>query len=138
SDEYPFVAPILRADDGSIYVDALLLKPENIGRVFSLARTYFIVDMEVPSAYVAFLKELLPSKPKAELYTMLGLQKQGKTLFFRDLIEHMKHSSDTFVVAPGAKGMVMAVFTLPSFPYVFKVIRDWFEPPKNTDRRSIQ
>jgi isocitrate dehydrogenase kinase/phosphatase len=69
---------------------------------------------------------------------MLGLQKQGKTLFFRDLMEHMKHSSDTFVVAPGAKGMVMAVFTLPSFPYVFKVIRDWFEPPKDTDRRRVQ
>ena len=34
--------------------------------------------------------------------------------------------------------MVMAVFTCPSFPYVFKVIRDWFEPPKDTDRRSVQ
>jgi isocitrate dehydrogenase kinase/phosphatase len=136
--DVPFVAPLTRADDGSVVVDTLLLKPENIGRVFSLARSYFMVDMEVPSAYVEFLKAVLPSKPKAELYTMIGLQKQGKTLFFRDLVEHTRHSSDRFVVAPGAKGMVMAVFTLPSFPYVFKVIRDWFEPPKDTDRKSVQ
>jgi isocitrate dehydrogenase kinase/phosphatase len=138
SEEYPFVVPILRADDGSIYVDALLLKAENIGRVLSLARAYFMVAMEVPSAYVTFLKEILPSKPKAELYTLLGLQKQGKTLFFRDLIEHMKHSTDTFIPAPGTKGLVMTVFTLPSFPYVFKVIRDWFEPPKQSDRRRVK
>jgi isocitrate dehydrogenase kinase/phosphatase len=136
--EYPFVVPLLKADDGSIVVDSLLLKPENIGRVFSLARAYFMVDMEVPSAYVEFLESILPTKPKAELYTMLGLQKQGKTLFYRDLIEHMKHSTDTFVNAPGVRGAVMAVFTLPSFPYVFKIIRDWFDPPKDSDPRRVK
>ncbi len=134
----PFVVPLLRTERGEIYVDTLLLKPENIGRVFSLARSYFLVDMEVPSAYVTFLRSVLPSKPQAELYTVLGLQKQGKTLFYRDLAHHMRHSSDTFVVAPGTRGMVMAVFTCPSFPYVFKVIRDWFEAPKDTDRRTVQ
>jgi isocitrate dehydrogenase kinase/phosphatase len=138
SEIHPFVMPLLKDERGAIYVDALLLKAENIGRVFSLARAYFMVDMEVPSAYVAFLQTILPSKPKAEFYTMLGLQKQGKTLFFRDLMEHMKHSTDTFVTAPGTKGLVMVVFTCPSFPYVFKVIRDWFEPPKQGDRRRVK
>jgi isocitrate dehydrogenase kinase/phosphatase len=135
---YPLVMPLLKDEKGAIYVDALLLKPENNGRVFSLARAYFMVDMEVPSAYVAFLQTILPSKPKAEFYTMIGLQKQGKTHFFRDLMEHMKHSTDTFVTAPGTKGLVMVVFMCPSFPYVFKVIRDWFEPPKQGDRRRVQ
>ena len=135
---FPLVMPLLKDESGAIYVDALLLKPENIGRVFSLARAYFMVDMEVPSAYVAFLQTILPSKPKAEFYTMIGLQKQGKTHFFRDFMEHMKHSTDTFVPAPGTKGLVMVVFTCPSFPYVFKVIRDWFEPPKQGDRRRVQ
>ncbi len=138
SEIYPFVMPLLKDERGAIYVDALLLKAENIGRVFSLARSYFMVDMEVPSAYVAFLQTILPSKPKAEFYTMLGLQKQGKTHFYRDLIEHMKHSTDTFAAAPGTKGLVMVVFTCPSFPYVFKVIRDWFEPPKQGDRRRVK
>jgi isocitrate dehydrogenase kinase/phosphatase len=34
--------------------------------------------------------------------------------------------------------MVMLVFTLPSYPYVFKVIRDWFAPPKDTDRAQVE
>jgi isocitrate dehydrogenase kinase/phosphatase len=69
---------------------------------------------------------------------MLGLGKQGKTLFFRDLEQHLRRSTDTFVLAEGTKGMVMVVFTLPSFPYVFKIIRDWFAPPKDTDRKSVE
>jgi isocitrate dehydrogenase kinase/phosphatase len=138
TDELPFLAPLRRNDDGTLYVDTLLMKPEHIGRVFSLARSYFMVDMEVPSAYVAFLQTILPSKPKAELYTMLGLQKQGKTLFYRDLMEHMRHSSDRFGPPAGTPGMVMAVFTMPSFAYVFKVIRDWYEFPKDTDRETVK
>ena len=31
----------------------------------------------------------------------------------------------------------MLVFTLPSFPYVFKVIRDRFAPPKEIDRQTV-
>ena len=138
TDTHPFVAALLRNDDGTVYVDALLLRRENVGRVFSLARSYFMVDMEVPSAYVTFLQSMLPTKPKAELYTLLGLQKQGKTLFYRDLIEHMRHSNDRFGAAPGTRGMVMAVFSMPSFAYVFKVIRDWFEPPKDSDRETVK
>ncbi len=132
--------PLLKDDNdgGRIYVDTILLDALAVGRVFSLGRSYVMVDMEVPSAYVEFLASLAPSKPKAELYTLLGLQKQGKTLFFRDLQAHLRHSTDTFVLAPGTKGMVMLVFTLPSYPYVFKVIRDTFEPPKDTDRETVE
>jgi isocitrate dehydrogenase kinase/phosphatase len=79
----------------------------------------------------------MPKKPRAELYMAVGLAKQGKTLFYRDLHYHLKHSTDRFTVAPGIKGMVMLVFTLPSFPYVFKVIRDRFAPPKDIDRDTV-
>ena len=34
--------------------------------------------------------------------------------------------------------MVMLVFTLPSFPYVFKIIKDRFEPPKETNRQLVK
>jgi len=68
----------------------------------------------------------------------VGLAKQGKTLFYRDLHYHLKHSTDRFVEAPGIKGMVMLVFTLPSFPYVFKLIRDRFAPPKDIDRQTVK
>jgi len=135
---FPVVVPLLQDGEGKVYVDTLLLDSQEVGRVFTLGRAYFMVDMEVPSAFVDFLASIAPTKPKAELYTLTGLQKQGKTLFFRDLQQHLRHSSDTFVLAPGTKGMVMLVFTLPSYPYVFKVIRDWFEPPKDTDRKIVE
>jgi isocitrate dehydrogenase kinase/phosphatase len=94
--------------------------------------------MEVPSAYVGFLQASLRDKSTAELYTMLGLQKQGKTLFYRDFLHHLRHSTDRLAVAPGIEGLVMSVFTLPSYPYVFKVIRDRIAASKNTDRAQVK
>ncbi|NLD69462.1 MAG: bifunctional isocitrate dehydrogenase kinase/phosphatase [Limnobacter sp.] len=120
----PFSIPILRNSQGRLYLDALLTGSERIEALFNFSRAYFMVDMDVPAAYVRFLKTLMPTKPEAELYTMLGLAKQGKNLFYRDLLQHLHNSHDRFVVAPGIRGLVMLVFTLPSFPYVFKVIRD--------------
>jgi isocitrate dehydrogenase kinase/phosphatase len=138
SEEVPFAVPILQNERGELYVDTLLLDADQLIILFSFARAYFFVDMEVPAAYVSFLRQLMPRKPRAEMYMAVGLAKQGKTLFYRDLFYHLKHSSDLFTVAPGIKGMVMLVFTLPSFPYVFKVIRDRFAPPKEMDRQTVK
>ncbi|HVB48401.1 MAG TPA: bifunctional isocitrate dehydrogenase kinase/phosphatase [Burkholderiales bacterium] len=136
--EFPFAVPVLQNERRELYLDALLLDPDQLLLLFSFARAYFFVDMEVPAAYVSFLRNLMPKKPRAELYTAVGLQKQGKTLFYRDLHYHLRHSTDDFVPAPGIKGMVMLVFTLPSFPYVFKLIRDSFAPPKEMDRQTVK
>ncbi len=136
--ELAFAVPILQNERRQLYLDALLLDPGQMVVLFSFARAYFFVDMEVPAATVSFLRTLMPKKPRAELYNSVGLAKQGKTLFYRDLFYHLKHSTDNFVVAPGIKGMVMLVFTLPSFPYVFKVIRDNFAPPKEMDRQTVK
>jgi len=136
--EVPFAVPILRNAKGELYVDALLLDADQLIVLFSFARAYFFVDMEVPAAYVSFLRWLMPKKPRAELYMSVGLAKQGKTLFYRDLHYHLRHSTDRFVIAPGIAGLVMLVFTLPSFPFVFKVIRDRFAPPKDIDRQTVK
>jgi isocitrate dehydrogenase kinase/phosphatase len=120
----PFAIPILRDERGQLYLDTVLFGTERIEALFNFSRAYFMVDMETPSAYVRFLQTLMPTKPQSELYTMLGLHKQGKTLFYRDLLQHLSHSTDRFVVAPGIAGLVMGVFTLPSFPFVFKFIKD--------------
>jgi isocitrate dehydrogenase kinase/phosphatase len=136
--ELPFAVPILQNERGELYLDALLMGESQLLVLFSFARAYFFVDMEVPAAYVSFLRWLMPRKPRAELYMAVGLAKQGKTLFYRDLHYHLKHSTDRFVVAPGIKGLVMLVFTLPSFPYVFKVIRDRFAPPKDIDHQTVK
>ncbi|WP_322056733.1 bifunctional isocitrate dehydrogenase kinase/phosphatase [Paraburkholderia sp. J63] len=134
----PFVLPIRHTDDGKLALDTVLLRLDELLIMFSFSHSYFLVDMGVPSAYVAFLRTIMPRKAKGEIYTSLGLQKQGKNLFYRDLLHHLKHSSDQFIAAPGIRGMVMIVFTLPSFPYVFKVIKDSFPAPKETTREQVE
>jgi len=147
--ETPLALPILHKPEdegvpgapgasGRLVVDAALFGEDELLMIFSYARAYFMVDMEVPSAYVQFLRSLMPRKPRAELYNALGLQKHGKNLFYRDFMRHLRHSSDQFRIAPGIKGMVMLVFDLPSFPYVFKVIKDFYPPQKDTTREQIQ
>jgi len=136
--EYPFTIPVLHDENGRLFIDTVLLDAWRIGLLFSLSRAYFMVDMEVPSGYVQFLRSILPNKPRSELYIMLGLGKQGKTMFFRDLIYHLRHSEDKFIMAPGIRGLVMLVFTLPSYPYVFKLIKDVFGSSKNMDRATVK
>ena len=107
--EIPLALPILHksrdgevhgADDGKLVIDAALFGEDELLMIFSYARAYFMVDMEVPSAYVRFLRGLMPRKPRAELYNSLGLQKHGKNLFYRDFKHHLRHSSDKFRIAP--------------------------------------
>jgi isocitrate dehydrogenase kinase/phosphatase len=136
--ETPFAIPVLHDAEGRLYLDTILLDAESIAILFSLSRSYFMVDMEVPSGYVQFLQSLMPTKPRSELYTALGFVKQGKTMFFRDFLHHLRHSEDLFVEAPGTPGQVMHVFTLPSYPYVLKVIKDRFGPTKTLDRETVK
>jgi isocitrate dehydrogenase kinase/phosphatase len=142
--EYPFALPILHAvpaGEGAsprLVIDAALFGEDDLLILFSFARAYFMVDMEIPSAYVQFLRSMMPRKPRNEIYNALGLAKQGKTLFYRDFLHHLRHSSDKFRIAPGIKGMVMLVFDLPSFPYVFKLIKDYYPPQKDTTREQIK
>ncbi|HEX7643726.1 MAG TPA: bifunctional isocitrate dehydrogenase kinase/phosphatase [Burkholderiaceae bacterium] len=138
SRQYPFIVPILHNRKGELVLDTVIFDPVTIVVLFSFTRAYFMVDMEVPSAYVEFLRSMLPNKPRSEIYTVIGLQKLGKTLFYRDYLHHLRHSSDRFEAAPGIRGLVMVVFALPSFPYVFKVIKDSFPPPKETTKELVK
>lgn len=132
------VLPLLKDDQQKVFVDAALMRDKDVSIVFSFSRAYFMVDMEVPSAYVNFLLSIMPGKSPVDLYAMLGLQKQAKTLFYREMQYHLGHSKDNFQIAPGARGMVMLVFALPSFPFVFKLIRDFFDPPKTSSREDVR
>ena len=137
-DSQPFVIPILLNDDRQLYVDIILTEADDLALIFSFTHAYFMVNTTVPSGLVTFLQSILPGKTRADLYTSIGFQKQGKTLFYREFLHHLEHSTDKLITAPGIKGMVMSVFTLPSYPYVFKVIKDHFAPPKTTDRATVK
>ena len=134
----PFVIPVLNNERGCVYVDTLLMDGDDIANLFSFARAYFMVETNTPAAVVHFLNRMLPTKIKSDLYTSIGLQKQGKSEFYRDFLHHLAHSTDQLEIAPGVKGMVMTVFTMPSYPYVFKVINDYFPPPKEVDRETVK
>ncbi|MFC4654918.1 bifunctional isocitrate dehydrogenase kinase/phosphatase [Rheinheimera marina] len=136
--QQPFIIPLLHQGKDGVCVDTLITDAQQMSIIFGFSRAYFMVEMTVPSALVHFLRELLPHKTLAELYSSVGLHKQGKTEFYRELLQHLTKSSDHFVAAPGIRGMVMMVFTLPSFPYVFKVIRDRFAETKQFDRATVK
>lgn len=134
----PFIVSVLNNEKGGLYIDALLTNSEDMAVVFGFARAYFFVDCIHPYALVNFLQRLIPHKTTADLYSAIGFHKQGKTQFYRDFLNHLDNSDDKLMLAPGIKGMVMSVFTLPSYPYVFKIIKDKFSPSKNMTRADVK
>jgi isocitrate dehydrogenase kinase/phosphatase len=121
----------------SVQIDAVMLSRADVGSLFGYARSYFHVDLPVVSAAITLLRSFMPRKPVDELYTVLGRAKQGKTERYFALQRHLDKSIDSFVHAPGERGLVMIVFTLPSHDLVFKVIRDNFGAPKTTTRAEV-
>jgi isocitrate dehydrogenase kinase/phosphatase len=133
----PLVLPVVPGPRGLV-VDAALLAEADVSVVFSFTRSYFHVDVSRPAETIAFLRSLMPVKPVSELYNALGHNKHGKTELYRELQRHLARTDERFERARGARGMVMEVFTLPSFDVVFKVIRDDFAPPKQTTPDEVR
>lgn len=134
---HPFVIPLLHEENG-IYADALLLQYNDVSSIFSYNRTYFLVDTDIASEMVDFMRTILPTKSLGELYNSIGFEKHGKTVLYRDFLRHLDRSVDKFCIAPGIKGMVMSVFHLPSYPMVFKVIKDRFPAPKDVTEQQVK
>ncbi|HET7039538.1 MAG TPA: bifunctional isocitrate dehydrogenase kinase/phosphatase [Gemmatimonadales bacterium] len=133
----PLVLAIVHGPDG-VEVDAALLAESDVSVVFSFTRSYFHADVPRPAEVTEFLRSLMPVKPLSELYNALGHNKHGKTELYREVRRHLARTDERFEQAAGARGTVMAVFTLPSFDVVFKVIRDQFEPPKQTTPEEVK
>ncbi len=132
----PLVLPLVHSERG-IAVDAALTTSDEASIVFGFSWSYFRVDAPRPRALVHFLRSLMPLKRVDELYTSIGYNKHGKTLLYRSLLQHLDRPEARFEFAEGEPGLVMSVFTLPSFNVVFKIIRDRFAPPKRTTRRTV-
>jgi isocitrate dehydrogenase kinase/phosphatase len=131
------LALALHHGDRGLFVDAALLTADDVSILFSFTRSYFHVEVDRPHDLIVFLKSIMPRKPIAELYIAIGYHKHGKTELFRDLLRHIQQSTDKFEIARGERGLVMIVFTLPSFDVVFKLIRDTFAYPKTATRRQV-
>lgn len=133
----PVLISILNREDG-LAVDAVLCREDEISIVFSFARWYFHAEVENPREVIGFLHSILPRKHLAELYISLGYTKHGKTELYRDLMRTIEATDEQFVIAPGKRGLVMAVFTLPSYEFVFKVIRDVFPSQKSVTPDEVR
>ncbi|CEA05570.1 bifunctional isocitrate dehydrogenase kinase/phosphatase protein [Pseudomonas saudimassiliensis] len=137
-EHWPFVLPLVHREPEGVSVDTVITDESEVSIIFSFTRSYFMVDVAVPVEMIGFLQRLLPGKQVAELYTALGFYKQGKSEFYRALIDYMaRNPEDRFIMAPGVRGMVMTVFTLPGFNTVFKIIKDRFAPSKNISRATV-
>jgi len=131
------LAIALKNEDAGLKVDAVVQTPNDFSVLFGYTRSYFQVDLETVSDAVVYFKDLMPHKSVAELFTVLGRAKQGKTERYRNLMQHMETATDQFILAPGDAGLVMSVFTLPSYDVVFKIIRDKFGYPKKSTRKEV-
>lgn len=133
----PLLLPLLNEEHG-VVVDAVLMREDDASSVFGFTRHYFYVKAQRPGEIIGFLRSILPAKSLAELYIALGHNKHGKTALYRELHRHLAHSTDRFRFTRGARGMVMIVFTLPSYDLVFKVLRDKFGDPKSVTHEEVK
>jgi isocitrate dehydrogenase kinase/phosphatase len=132
----PIVLPLIHAERG-IVVDAVLMTENEASVVFGFSWSYFRVAAPRPRAMVEFLGSIMPLKRVDELYSAIGFNKHGKTELYRSLMQDLERPEARFAFAEGDEGMVMAVFALPSFNAVFKIIKDSFGAPKNTTRQAV-
>ncbi len=145
-EQVPLVLPVLHGEgfgeqtdaDPCLNLDTVLIETDEVSIIFSFTRAYFQVDVAVPREFVDYLQQLMPHKPEGELYASIGFFKHGKTEFFRALNHQVAKREDQFIIAPGVRGMVMAVFVLPSFRTVFKIIKDKFDPSKEVTHEGVR
>ncbi|EPK1577921.1 bifunctional isocitrate dehydrogenase kinase/phosphatase [Proteus mirabilis] len=133
----PLLLPIHNIEQ-HLVIDTCLTTTDEASIVFGFARSYFMVYALFPAALVTWLRDILPEKSIAELYMSIGCQKHGKTEYYREYLAFMNFSSEQFIEAPGVKGMVMLVFTLPTYDRVFKVIKDRFAPQKTMTAERVK
>ncbi|ENL7459307.1 bifunctional isocitrate dehydrogenase kinase/phosphatase [Escherichia coli] len=134
----PFLLPIHQTDDGELFIDTCLTTTAEASIVFGFARSYFMVYAPLPAELVEWLREILPGKTTAELYMAIGCQKHAKTESYREYLVYLQGCNEQFIEAPGIRGMVMLVFTLPGFDRVFKVIKDKFAPQKEMSAAHVR
>ncbi|MCP4868942.1 MAG: bifunctional isocitrate dehydrogenase kinase/phosphatase [Proteobacteria bacterium] len=134
--DVPVVFALRNGPEG-IFVDAVLLHEDDVSKLVSFTRWYFLADTPRPHDVVRFLTELLPRKRLSDLYLSLGHIKHGKTELYRELRIHLDATDERFEFCAGTPGLVMVCFTLPGLDSVFKVIRDRFPPEKEVTHKIV-
>ena len=135
---WPLALCLRHPSSRGITLDAVLQDELDLSILFSYTRAYFRVAVTCPYKLVRQLRALMPKKPLVDLYNAIGYHRHGKTELYRDFVAHLLASKQSFVAADGTRGMVMLVFTLPSYDVVFKLIKDRFDYPKTTSPSDVK
>jgi isocitrate dehydrogenase kinase/phosphatase len=122
--ESPVVLALTNEGTG-IAVDAVLTGKEDMRNIlFVSTRSTFLVRTDRYREVLNFLDALAPERGHPAMCAVLGFTHPARVALNQRLRRHFSETGERFVRAPGRTGMAMVVFSPPSFPYVFKIIRD--------------
>jgi len=132
----PLVLVLLNPPEG-IVIDGVLSEEADLSNIFSSARSNFHTDTSAYREVLEVLESIAPTRAKAYIYTSIGFIHPGKLQLVHELRNHIAQTHEKFDVAEGVPGTVMIVFSLPTFSYVFKVIRDVSTKDSFRGRRHV-
>jgi len=116
----------LRNEEAGIRVDAVLTGKEDMRNIlFISTRSTFHVHTDDYREVLGFLDTLAPERGHPAMCAVLGFTHPARVALNQRLQRHLRETGERFSRTPGREGMAMVVFAPPSFPYVFKVIRDF-------------
>jgi isocitrate dehydrogenase kinase/phosphatase len=116
----------LRHEERGITVDAVLAGKEDMRSIlFISTRSTFHVRTDGYREVLEFLDTLAPERGHPAMCAVLGFTHPARVALNQRLRRHLRETGERFTPTPGRVGMAMVVFAPPSFPYVFKVIRDF-------------
>lgn len=128
----------LRNEEAGIRVDAVLTGKEDMRNIlFISTRSTFHVHTGDYREALSFLDTLAPERGHPAMCAVLGFTHPARVALNQRLQRHLRTTGERFSRTPGREGMAMVVFAPPSFPYVFKVIRDFSSKTGWTGRTHI-
>ena len=95
-EQWPLVFPLLNLEGQGIRFDAAITDEAEVSIIFSFSRSYFMVRVGHPSDFIIFFQKILPFIDFFYLYTSIVFYKQGKTEFYRTLMQHLDDTDDLF------------------------------------------
>jgi isocitrate dehydrogenase kinase/phosphatase len=115
----------LKHEPPGITIEAVLAGNEDMRNIlFVSTRSTFHVDTRDYRGVVNFLDTLAPERGHPAMCAVIGFTHPARVALNAQLRQHLAETGEQFTPTPGRAGTAMIVFAPPSFPYVFKVIRD--------------
>jgi isocitrate dehydrogenase kinase/phosphatase len=115
----------LKHEDCGITIEAVLAGKEDMRNIlFVSTRSTFHVHTHEYREVLNFVDGLAPERGHPAMCAVIGFTHPARVALNQRVRRHLVETGERFAPTPGRVGMAMVVFTPPSFPYVFKVIRD--------------